>query len=74
MTEIKEEKFEAKMSYGTWSAWLPVVKRKDHNGNEEILFCRDKNHVHAWHCNSLPITDYRILEIRPLKEETEAKP
>lgn len=61
----KEKKFEAKMQFGNnYTAWLPVVKRKDHNGNEEIIFCRDKNHVHAWHCNSFPINDNRILEIR----------
>ncbi len=67
LTKIEEQKFEAKMSFGNgYSDWLPVVKRIDKNGKEEIIFCRDENHVHAWHCNSLPINDYRVLEVRPL--------
>ena len=67
LTKIEEQKFEAKMSFGNgYSDWLPVVKRIDKNGKEEIIFCRDENHVHAWHCNSLPIDDYRVLDVRPL--------
>lgn len=31
----------------------------------DIYFIRDENGVNAWHCGSLPKTDYRILEIKP---------
>jgi hypothetical protein len=40
-----------------------VVKRFDKNGQAEILFCRNEKHLHAWHCNSLPIKDSRIIEV-----------
>lgn len=29
----------------------------------DIYFVRDENGVNAWHCGSLPKTDYRIVEI-----------
>lgn len=67
ITKIEQQKFEAKMSFGNgYSDWLPVVKMIDKNGQEEIIFCRNEHHVHAWHCNSLSINDYRVLEVRPL--------
>ena len=61
--ESKEQIFEAKMSFGDGHIWLPVVKRISRNGKEEVVFCREDG-VHAWHCNSLPIDDYRVLEVR----------
>lgn len=32
---------------------------------KNIYFVRNKDGVNAWHCGSLPKTDYRILEIIP---------
>ena len=51
----------AKMSFGNgFSSFLKVIM--DENN---IYFVRDENGVNAWHCGSLPKTDYRILEIKP---------
>lgn len=67
-TEIKEKRYLANMNYGygDTGSWLEVVKRADKKGQEEIIFCRNKAHVHAWHCNSLPINDSRIIEIKEM--------
>jgi len=67
--KIKEKRYLANMNYGNGNteSWLEVVKRVDKKGNEEILFCRNEAHVHAWHCNSLPINDSRIIEIKENK-------
>lgn len=32
--------------------------------SENIYFVRNENGVNAWHCGSLPKSDYRILEIK----------
>lgn len=68
MPHIREATHLANMDYGHGDegAWLEVVKGKNSRGEEEISFCRDDNHVHAWHCHSLPITDRRILGIRSI--------
>ena len=68
MTNIKEATHLANMDYGEGNTemWLEVVKTINKKGEEEIIFCRDDNHVHAWHCNYLPIDDYRIIEIKAL--------
>ncbi len=55
----KEKQYEAGMIIGDSIMWLPVTK-----DDENIYFIRDENHVHAWHCNSLPINHYDIKEIR----------
>ena len=51
------------MDYGNGDqgTWLPITKDE-----KQIYFCRNENHVHAWHCNTLPLTDSRIIEIKEL--------
>ncbi len=66
ITEIKEKIFLANMDYGfgNTESWLEVVKRIDNKGNEYLVFCRGKHHVHAWHCNTININDSRIIELK----------
>jgi len=60
-----EQLFKVKMDYGNGDhAWLDCTKYTDSQNKEVIYFGRNKDGVHAWHCNSLPINDCRILEIR----------
>ena len=35
---------------------------------KDIFFVRNKDGVGAWHCGSLPKTDYRIIEIKPYQQ------
>jgi len=58
----KREVFFAKMDYGNGTDYLEVWIDKE---KENIYFLRDENGVGAWHCGHLPITDYRILKIKP---------
>ena len=32
--------------------------------NDNVYFVRNENGVNAWHCGSLPKSDYRILKIK----------
>ena len=63
---LSDKVFLAKMDYGNCNhSWLEVNKEFITHKNEEwIFFIRNKDGVHAWHCGSLPINDYRILEIK----------
>lgn len=60
---IKTEKqfYLAKMYLGNGISYdLKISMCENH-----IYFVRNENGVNAWHCGSLPKTDYRILEIKP---------
>lgn len=63
---LSDKIFLAKMDYGNGNhSWLEIHKEFITHKNEEwIFFIRNKDGVHAWHCGSLPINDYRILEIK----------
>jgi hypothetical protein len=64
--KLQNKVFEAKMDFGNGnSSWLDVHKVFiEHKNMEEIFFIRNKHGVCAWHCGSLPVNDYRIIEIR----------
>ena len=66
LTEINEKKYLANMNYGfgNTESWLEVVKRIDNKGNGYLVFCRNENHVHAWHCNTIDMGDSRIIELK----------
>jgi hypothetical protein len=67
---MKKQIYQARMLFeGGRAAWLDVKKQKDIGGKEEIAFVRDKDGIHAWHCNSLPVSDPRILKIRKKKDK-----
>lgn len=60
----KNKRYLAKMSKGNGISYYLEVIMDEKN----IYFLRDENGVNAWHCGSLPKTDYRILEIIPCKD------
>lgn len=65
-----EKKYLANMDYGygNTETWLKCTK-----DDKNIYFTRNVNHVHAWHCNSLPINDRRILKIKSDKTNNNEK-
>jgi hypothetical protein len=67
MENKKTEKtyYLAKMYYGNGiSNYFKITK-----SDKDIFFVRNIDGVNAWHCGSLPINDYRILEIIPYDEK-----
>ena len=63
MEDQKPEKkyYSAKMYKGNGISYeLKVTKTET-----DIFFIRNADGVNAWHCGSLPINDYRILELKP---------
>ena len=33
--------------------------------NDIIYFKRNKDGVHAWHCNAVSVNDHRVLDLKP---------
>lgn len=56
--------FLAKMNFGNGNHAFLEVRKALISNKEWIFFIRNENGVHAWHCGSLILTDYRILEIK----------
>jgi hypothetical protein len=55
---MKQEKLYAVMHFGHTHIILPIWCDE-----QNIYFIRNKDHVHAWHCNSLPKNHSDIIKI-----------
>ena len=58
-----EKIFLAQMDYGFGKSDKSWLECTIHNGT--IFFKKNKDGVHAWHCNAIPIKDHRVLDLKP---------
>ncbi|MCB0743500.1 MAG: hypothetical protein KDC67_06320 [Ignavibacteriae bacterium] len=58
-----KETYLVQMDYGYGKSDKSWLEAEIHN--DTIFFKRNKDGVHAWHCNAVNIKDHRVLDIKP---------